>query len=72
MTTEIDAEGPAKAAKLINVQFTAEELYELDCLLANGVCDYSDPSNKVAASAYEKISRASRKRTLAARGSAKL
>lgn len=42
--------------KLITVKFTARELYELDCLLANGVCDFADPSNKVAASAYNKIS----------------
>jgi hypothetical protein len=47
--------------KLITVKFTPEELREIDCLLANGVCDYSDPSNTVAASAYDKISAASQK-----------
>lgn len=47
--------------KTFAVRFTAAELYELDCLLANGVCDYEDPSNAVAAAAYEKIGRASSK-----------
>lgn len=46
-------------SKQISVRFTPQELYELSCLLANGVCDYSDPENKVAASAYEKIISAS-------------
>lgn len=47
--------------KLITLKFTATELWELNCLLANGVCDYSDPSNKDAATAYAKIIRASAK-----------
>lgn len=39
----------------ITVRFAKAELYELSCLLANGVCDYDDPSNKVAKAAYDKI-----------------
>lgn len=45
----------AQRREPITVCFTREELFELDCLLANGVCDYEHPSNKVAQSAYSKI-----------------
>ena len=40
---------------MITVKFTKAELWELQCLLANGVFEHSDPANKVAASAYDKI-----------------
>lgn len=45
-------------SKLFTVKFTADELHELNGLLANGVCAYDDPSNTVARSAYNKIGRA--------------
>lgn len=51
--------------KPITVSFTPKEIWELDSLLANGVCDYEDPSNKVARSAYDKISRAASRATRA-------
>ncbi len=37
------------------ITFTKAELRELQNLLANGVCDFDDPSNKVARSAYDKL-----------------
>lgn len=44
--------------KLIAMKFTSDEIHELNSLLANGVCEYDDPSNEVAKTAYDKISRA--------------
>jgi len=41
--------------KLITVKFTQAELFELDSMMANGVCDFEHPDNKVARSAYNKI-----------------